>query len=204
MLNSKIIKIKFFCPTKETKVRVNSFFSKEPETIKWINKFKNKNIVFWDIGSNIGIFSIYAALKHKNIQVVSFEGALSNLRILSRNIFINNLNNKIGICQIPITNNYIGFQYFHESQFVEGTALNYFIKNKNKDLYNYKILGTSLDSIYFNQKLRIPSYIKIDVDGLEYLVIDGGKKVLSSKKVKEILVEINEKNIKVRRKFLES
>ena len=68
-------------------------------------------------------------------------------------------------------------------------------------MYNYKILGTSLDSIYFNQKLRIPSYIKIDVDGLEYLVIDGGKKVLSSKKVKEILVEINEKNIKSKKKI---
>lgn len=192
-------KLKFFCPTKETEIRVKSFFSKEPDTIKWIKNFKNKKIIFWDIGSNIGIFSIYAAIIHKNIKIVSFEGALSNLRILSRNLYINSLNHKIGICQIPVTNNFKGFQYFHENQFLEGTALNYFVKkNVKKRMYSYKILGTSLDSIYTNQKLRIPNYIKIDVDGLEYLVLDGGKKILQSRKLKEILVEINERNIKIK------
>ena len=52
-------------------------------------------MIFWDIGANIGIYSIYAALKHQHIQVVSFEPSTSNLRILSRNISINNLDEKI-------------------------------------------------------------------------------------------------------------
>ncbi|EKP23939.1 methyltransferase FkbM domain protein [Leptospira interrogans str. HAI1594] len=35
-----------------------------------------------------------------------------------------------------------------------------------------------------------PDYIKMDVDGIEHIILKGGKNVL--KNVKEILVEINE------------
>ena len=34
--------------------RVNTIFSKEPETIEWIDSFENKSI-FWDIGAIIGV-----------------------------------------------------------------------------------------------------------------------------------------------------
>ena len=52
---------------------------------------------FWDIGSNIGLYSIYAKIKHENIEIHSFEPSSSNLRVLSRNISINDLENKIKI-----------------------------------------------------------------------------------------------------------
>ena len=35
-----------------------------------------------------------------------------------------------------------------------------------------------------------PDYIKIDVDGIEHLILRGGEKVLSN--TKELLIEINE------------
>ena len=63
-----------------------------------------EKIIFWDVGSNIGLYSIYAALKHKNCEVISFEPSTSNLRTLSRNIFINNLENKVKIFTNLLTN----------------------------------------------------------------------------------------------------
>ena len=58
------LKIKLFTPNFLTNWLANDFFNKEPETITWINnfkKFKTQNkIKFWDIGANIGIYSIYA------------------------------------------------------------------------------------------------------------------------------------------------
>ena len=81
-----------FSPNHLIKWRVDTFYNKEPETLDWINKFINTNpIIFWDIGANIGLYSLYAAIKHKNCEVISFEPSTSNLRILSRNIYINNL-----------------------------------------------------------------------------------------------------------------
>ena len=63
-------KINFFVPNQLTQYRVDSFFTKEPETLEWIDNFMdNKNIIFWDIGANVGLYSIYAAIKFNNIKV---------------------------------------------------------------------------------------------------------------------------------------
>jgi len=194
--------IKFFTPNEITKWRINTFFSKEPETLDWINNFKKKNkIIFWDIGSNIGLYSIYAALKHKNIEIISFEPSTSNLRVLSRNISINKLENKIKIFQIPLGNKKNKFLKMKESAFVEGSALHAFGENYNykgeKFLSNnnYKIYGTTINYLLSQKILDIPDYIKIDVDGTEHEILKGANLYLKNLKIKSLLIELN-KNFK--------
>lgn len=195
-------KIKFFTPNYITFWLVENFFSLEPETINWINKFKKKKIIFWDIGASIGLYSIYAALKYRDIKVISFEPSTSNLRLLSRNIFINNLQKKIIINQFPLTKKKNQYLYFHESKFLEGLGEHSF--GVNLDNYNlkfkssntYKIYGTSINYLIENKILEIPDYIKIDVDGIEDLILSGAHKYLKNKKIKSIFLEINEKNKK--------
>jgi FkbM family methyltransferase len=195
----------FFCPTKETKLRTNTFLKKEPGTIRWVNNFIGKNIIFWDIGSNIGLYSIYAAIKHKDINIICFEPSLSNLRILSRDIYVNKLSKKISICQLPIIKNNYQFTYFTESQFIDGSALNYtsnsFSFTKHKYNNTYQVLGSSLNNFSKINKFKFPNYIKIDVDGLEHLIIAGATKILRSRKVKEIMIETNMYNQK-KKKFI--
>ena len=66
--------INFFIPNDLVNSRVNTFYSKEPETLKWIDSFiKNKKIVFWDIGANIGLYSIYNSQKNPKSQTIAFE-----------------------------------------------------------------------------------------------------------------------------------
>ena len=61
------LKVKFFVPNSLVNWRVETFHSKEPETLEWINTFdKNQKFIFWDIGSNIGLYSIYNAIKNEN------------------------------------------------------------------------------------------------------------------------------------------
>ena len=45
-----------------TNYRIKTFFSKEPETLSWIDKFKNKS-VFWDIGANIDCILILTVFR---------------------------------------------------------------------------------------------------------------------------------------------
>ncbi len=194
--NKKII---FFTPNSITKWRVKTFFTKEPETLEWVDGFDNKEkIVFWDVGANIGLYSIYAALKFNNIDITAFEPSTSNLRILSRNISENNLNDKIKINQLPLTDKNNKFLEMQESEFIEGYSMNTFGENldfegnsfvsKNK----YKILGTSMDYLIENKILEIPNYIKIDVDGIEHLILKGGRTFLKDKRIKSVQVEMNE------------
>jgi len=191
--------IKFYCPNPLIISRVENLFYDEPETLEWIDSFDNtKKIVFWDIGANIGLYSIYATLKFKNISVVSFEPSFNNLPILSRNIFINNLQNKITICQIPLSEKINKFLKMSEESFLEGSAMNSFGTDKNfegKKLNfknQYKIFGTNINYLLDNKILEIPNYIKIDVDGIEDKILKGGNVYLKNKALKAILVEVNE------------
>ena len=196
ILNQKII---FFIPSEVIEWRINTYFTKEPETLDWIDNFDNsKKFTFWDIGANIGLYSIYAALKHGNCDVVSFEPSTSNLRTLSRNISINNLENRIKIFTNPLSNKTDEFSEMRETQFIEGGALNSFGENYNfegkefKSLMTYQLMGKSINSILDNKILEVPSYIKLDVDGIEHLILKGAEKYLNHNNLLSLSIEINE------------
>ena len=192
--------VKFFAPNYITNRLVNEFFTKEPETLEWIDSFKEREdkIIFWDIGANIGIYSIYASLKYSNIEVVSFEPSTSNLRILTRNISINKLEEKIKINQFPLSNIENKYKIFKEEKFIEGVALhtwgeNYNFEGKSFDPANsYKIYGTTINYLIDNNILNVPNYIKIDVDGIEHLILQGASKHLQNPKIKSFSIELNE------------
>lgn len=193
----KIDDMLFHVPNSLIQWRVNSFYEKEPETIDWINSFE-KDSIFWDIGSNIGLYSIYAA-KQKDAKVFSFEPSTSNLRILSRNIFINKLSNQIYLIPLALNSqNSLNFSKIKESTFREGGAENSFSVDYNwegksfKPKNEYNTLGTSIDFLIKNKIIPLPNYIKIDVDGIEHLILRGGIETLKSKKIKSVLVEIND------------
>ena len=85
-----------------------------------------------------------------------------------------------------------------EGDFVEGGALNSFGEDFdfkgdsfNAD-NNYQVYGTSINYLLKSNILQIPDYIKIDVDGLEHFILEGGDNFLGNKKVKSISIEINE------------
>ena len=58
------IKMNFTVPNQLNQFRVNTFSEKEPETLEWIDTFPD-NSTLWDIGANVGLYSIYAAKKEK-------------------------------------------------------------------------------------------------------------------------------------------
>jgi len=191
--------IKFFIPNQLLNWRVETFFTKEPETLEWINNFEKKdNLIFWDIGANIGLYSIYNSLKNPKSTTIAFEPSSSNLRVLTRNISINNLEKNIKVISTPLTDKENIFQEMKEGQFIEGGALNSFGEKfdfEGKEFQanmKYNLLGTTMNYYIENLILEIPDYIKIDVDGIEHLILQGGDKFLMNKKVKSLSIEINE------------
>ena len=192
-------KVSFHIPNKVIKWRVGTFYEKEPETLEWIDTFNDSNkIIFWDIGANIGLYSIYAALKHKNIEIISFEPSTNNLRILSRNISINNLEGKIKINQFPLSDKTNEFASMNESEFIEGWSMGTFAYQNDFEgkrfvpKQKYKILGTSINYLLDSKILNVPNFIKIDVDGIEHMILKGADKYLDNKNIKSMLIELNE------------
>ena len=83
---------RYVTPTRETWIRAKTMLTKEPETLEWIESF-DQDDVLWDIGANVGIFSLYASLIGN--RVLAFEPAPGNYYLLSRNIEINDFDEKI-------------------------------------------------------------------------------------------------------------
>ena len=86
----------------------------------------------------------------------------------------------------------------NEPEFIEGSSLNNFGNNtdfEGKEFYpkqKYKIFGTSIDYLIKEKIHEVPNYIKIDVDGIEHLILRGGDNFFKSDEIKSVLIEINE------------
>ena len=173
--------------------RYNTFFTKEPETLQWIDGFEDKS-VFLDVGANVGLYSIYAAVK-KHAYVYAFEPSFFNLEFLARNIYNNQLVDNINVIPVAL-NQSIGVNNFHLTSTQWGGALSTFDQsyddsgNEIKPDFIYKTAGFDLDALVVQLKIKKIDYIKIDVDGLEHLILLGAINTL--KNIKEVLIEIND------------
>ena len=172
--------------------RSRTYNSKEPETLDWIDNFKKKD-VFFDIGANIGLYSLYAA--KKKCKVYAFEPASSNYSSLIKNIEINNL--KINSFGIGLSNEE-KLTFINLVSTIQGDS-QHNVNNKQK-IYarNYKIKQglfiTTIDNLISKHKIPFPQHIKIDVDGHEKEILLGAKRTLKSKKIKSLINKINYKN----------
>jgi len=173
-----------------TLVRFDEFWNREPDTRGWIDTFKNKDI-FWDIGANVGIYSLYAS-RNPMIKVWAFEPGAENYAILNRNI---ETNKKKNITAFPIAfSERTGLGVLYQQSIQPGKANNSFgkpIGTKGEVLeyaYAQGAIGFSIDD--FVELLSVPNHIKIDVDGIEGEIIKGAKKTLSDKRCRSLMVEL--------------
>ena len=114
-LNTSFGQIKSFSFGELSEFRFRTLLTKEPETITWINSFM-KDSVFWDIGANIGIYSLYASLI-EGIKVVSFEPSSFNYFLLNKNIFLNNKDKNIQALNIAFSDvNCLDIFYMHSAE----------------------------------------------------------------------------------------
>jgi FkbM family methyltransferase len=174
--------------------RLKTFSSKEPETLDWIDNLE-EGALLWDIGANVGLYSIYAA-KVKKCKVYSFEPSVFNLELLARNAFINDLSTNIFIVPLPLSME-IGINKLNMSSTSWGGAISTFGNNAighdgkpmNK-VFDFSTLGITMDYAVDFLNIPKPDYIKMDVDGIEHFILMGGEKVLNN--VKGVIIEIND------------
>ena len=175
-----------------TSYRVRTFSSKEPDTLAWISNFQ-RGKTFWDIGANVGLYSIYAALKSE-AKVVAIEPVPANVQMLMKNLRANHLENQVvviplsltnitGVASLSIPSDEAGISHvvFRESFDFEG--------KKNQITPSLNTVGLSWKDMQNWFNLEIPSYVKIDVDGIEHLILEGAGDLLNQ--VEEVLVEVN-------------
>ena len=183
-----------------TKYRARSFNEKEPEMLDWLDKNLRNEDVFFDVGANVGIYSIYAALRKPGSTVCAFEPEYSNLHQLKQNIFENNLINNVCCYALALDDN-SGISYLHIQDITPGAAL---ATVSNDDLeqtatghsvvWKEGIATITLDEFCILSSI-IPTIIKIDVDGTEVAILMGGKKTFSNPQLRSVYIETDEDQV---------
>lgn len=191
-VTSKDKDLKFFCINYLIKYRIDTLLSKEPDTIDWINNFK-KDDIFFDVGANIGLYSCFAA--KNGIKTFSFEPSVFNTEIFVKNLNINKLNSLVTLIPISLHKDNL-ISSFKLSSEEKGSALSTFSENYTHDgkeldvAMSYNTLGISLDECVKLFKIPYPNKMKIDVDGIEHLILQGAINTIN--KCDSILIEVNE------------
>ena len=189
--------IYFDASSKAGASRAIRLLTKEPETLNWINTFMNPDDAFYDIGANIGVYSLYAA-KKRGVEVLAFEPESLSYAVLNKNINYNNLEDKIMALNIALYDDDI-ISTLNLSNFLPGKSSHNFHEeldhNHEKFIPAHKqyVLGMKLDTFLKNNNVPFPNHIKIDVDGNEHKVIKGMKNTLQDKRLKTIMIEIHMK-----------
>jgi FkbM family methyltransferase len=187
------IDLAFVAPNQLCEWRTMTFASKEPETLDWIDAMP-EGAILWDIGANVGLYSVYAA-KKRRCQVWAFEPSVFNLELLARNIQLNGV--AANVCILPLAlNDALGPNALRMTTTEWGGALSTFGRDfdwRGRPLdttFEFRTMGLTMDLAAERLAIPQPAYIKIDVDGIEHFILKGGTSVLRG--VRQVLIEVND------------
>jgi FkbM family methyltransferase len=189
-LNINNIALKFKDGNERLYLHHFSQYVAERDLVNWIDTF-SKNDIFYDIGCNVGHFSIYAA--KKNIKTYCFDGHFGNLSDLIYNIHLNNVAKKINLIPTLLgekneCTNFCLRDFMASSAKSEINHKKSIFKSKETEALKLNTIVMRLDYFIDNKIIPQPSKVKIDVDGADYFVLKGMGKYLN--KVDEILIEM--------------
>lgn len=85
--------VKFHCDSEVARIRAKGMLVREPDTLDWIRTFAPGD-VFLDIGSNVGVFSLFAAVA-RNAVVIACDPLPHNNYAITRNAILNGVSENI-------------------------------------------------------------------------------------------------------------
>lgn len=186
--------IRFYCLGPLPTWRAETALSKEPETIEWIDAMAAGDVLF-DIGANIGVYTLYAAV-NRDVQVLAFEPLAANYYLLNRNIEENGLSDVATAYSLALTDaDKIGRFHAQDTEF--GSALSSFGQHieqygqSHASDFEQGMIGMRLDTFIETFGPPFPTHLKIDVDGIEDQIIAGAAKTLADPRLQSISIELD-------------
>ena len=171
---------------------------KEPWTVAWLEREVGHGSVLYDIGANVGAYSLIAASRGSS--VIAFEPGYASYARLCDNIVLNGFDDSI--VPVPLllapTTGQTRFDYSslppgYAKHAVEGEGTTG-SRTPAAPVFRQHALAMRLDDAVRTFVLPPPTHVKIDVDGFEVAVLEGGAKTLGGESLVSLLIEVDGSN----------
>lgn len=171
--------------------------AKEPETVEWLEGTLRPGDVIYDIGANVGAYSLVAAkFGGRSVRVFAFEPSFATFHQLCRNILLND-------CQDNISPFFLAFAEetrlasFRYSSLASGTSSHGLVSkesgvNGHGGTIQMPLMAYRLDDWVRHFQAPLPTHLKLDVDGDESQILRGAGEVLQHAGLRAVLVEATE------------
>lgn len=142
---------------------------------------------FFDIGSNIGYYSLLAAKSNPNVVAYSFEPATGPKFYLNKNIQLNNFQNNI-IAVNKALSNHIGNIDFYEVENVKYKYLKYNLagegnagtKTTSRNFIKNNVKSTTLNEFIKSHQIDRIDLMKLDTEGTEIDILKSGEESIKA------------------------
>ncbi|MFI5250787.1 MAG: FkbM family methyltransferase [Bacteroidota bacterium] len=145
----------------------------EPYESKLFLENLKPNSILFDVGANIGYYSLLASSKILDGEIISFEPYLPIFEVLNENIKLNNIRN-VHTYNTAIAN-YKGSSKLFLASDNQGDHRLYHTPGRN----HVDVPVISID-LFIAESQIVPTIIKIDTQGFDYYVLLGLENLLQS------------------------
>jgi FkbM family methyltransferase len=187
----------FRCEDPLEVTRAVTLLEKEAGTVRFIRTEVGSGDVFYDIGANIGLYTLVAGRRvGAEGLVCAFEPHAANVMNLLRNVAENGLGDRVKVISAAL-NDSNGFFTFDYRSAEPGSALSRLesegaVGEEFAPVFSELKYATSVDSLEADGVIPPADLVKMDVDGNEPLVLRGMRQQLSAKRrPRAVQVEID-------------
>jgi FkbM family methyltransferase len=180
----------FWVPNQEMETDI-VYFTETEQLQNFLGLIRDGDVV-WDVGSNQGVYSMFAGQKVSATgQVFCFEPERKLQKVLKVNRLFNKLRKRLVIVPLAL-GNMSGKTVFYESAVTMGTHSliqrfdDYRSKDKPIEIQMYRA-----DDLVRQSHVRPPNAIKIDVEGAEYSVCEGLSGLMETTPPRLIFLEVH-------------
>lgn len=162
----------------------------EDDDINFISEILPTNAVIFDVGANIGLISMMLQKQHQDAQFYAFEPVLPTFKKMKKNIQLNNLLQNICLFNIGFSDKCENIEFYlpgtDEAASMQPVDDNFYLKKSTDagEITNRETMQkiwctvTKIDTFIEENKIKKLDFIKIDTEGNEKFVLEGGKETL--------------------------
>lgn len=134
--------------------------------------------LFLDIGANVGMYSIVAALR--GASVIALEANAELIPLIEENLAVNNLSADVRCLAVAASEGEVMFE-------IDGDQRSHISVGAGRT-----VKATTIDAIVGTRNV---AGIKIDVEGAERLVLEGASAALAEKRIECLQIEWNDASV---------